>query len=151
VFDVFLLPLFLRALVASARRRFGAGLVSASAALLLWGLLVAAGWLGRGADVTGGLMILIFVGPSATPGPTARVPASALLAAHPIGAKLALSGLLTLGFAAAWIGAGRFSPLSDEASTRKKLGLAFLMPALLVLVQAICLGLTEALAAHVGS
>jgi hypothetical protein len=150
VFDVFLLPLFLRALVVSAWRRFAAGLVSATAATSLWCLLLAAGWLGRGADANGGLMTLIFVGPSATPGPTARVPASALLAAHPIGAKLGLCGLLLGGFAAAWIGANRFSPLSDAASTRKKTGLVFLMPALLVLGQAICLWMTELLAARVG-
>lgn len=151
MFDVLLVPLFVRALFASARRRFVAGLLFSAAASTLWSLLLAAGWYGRGADATGAVTTLIFVGPSAVPGPTPAVPASALLAAHPIAAKGLLSLLFTAAFAAAWRDALRFSPLSDEASARKKLGLVFLMPALLILAQVVCLALHEALVEHVGA
>ena len=148
MFDLLLAPLFVRALVLAAWRRSAAGLLLASAATCLWSLLLAAGWCGRGADATGNVMTLIFVGPSATPGASARVPWSPTLAAHPLGAKLVLSGLFGAAFAAAWLGAGRFSPLSDESSRRKKLGLAFLLPALLILAQVVCLELTDFLASR---
>jgi hypothetical protein len=142
--------LFVRVLVASTRRRSGVGLLVGASAWLLWALLLAAGWIGRGADAQGAVMTMIFVGPSAVPGATSRVPASAILAAHPVAAKVALGGVLLGGFAAAWRSARALSPLSDESSARKKLGLAFLMPALLVLAQAVCLALTELLAQRVG-
>ncbi len=146
MFDLFLVPVFVRALVLAAWRRSAAGLFFVSAATCLWCLLLAAGWYGRGADASGGFMVLIFLGPSATPGSIAGVPLSALLAAHPIGAKVVLSALFAAAFAAAWHGASRFSPLSDESSRRKKLGLAFLMPSLLLFAQTVCLVLTEMLA-----
>jgi hypothetical protein len=146
VFDIFLVPVFVRALALAAWRRSAAGLFFTSAATCLWCLLLAAGWYGRGADVNGGAMVLIFLGPSATPGSSASVPLSALLATHPIGAKAVLSALFAAAFVAAWRGALQFSPLSDESSRRKKLGLAFLMPSLLLFAQMVCLAITEVLA-----
>ncbi len=148
MFDLLLIPLFARALFHSARRRFLAGLLLTSAATCLWFLLLAAGWYGRGADATGSFMLLIFVGPSATPGPIAPVPLSTLLAAHPIAAKLILSALFAAAFALAWRSALRFSPLSDESDTRKHLGLVYLMPSLLLFAQVVCLQLADLLVAH---
>jgi len=148
VFDLLLAPLFVRALLLAAWRRSAAGLLLGSAGTGLWSLLLAAGWYGRGADSSGNFMTLIFVGPSATPGASARVPWSSTLAAHPLGAKLVLVALFGAAFGAAWLGAGRFSPLSDESSRRKKLGLAFLLPALLLVAQVVCIELTELLASR---
>ena len=144
MFDVALVLLFARALLTSAHRRFAAGLLLTTSASLLWFLLAAAGWYGRAADemrLTGAL-ILVFLGPSAVPAPTAKVPWSAQLAQHPIGAKVIIALLFAAAFRIAWLGALRFSPLSDEASARKKLGLVFLANAILVTLQVICLELT---------
>ncbi len=52
-------------------------------------------------------------------------------------------------FAVAWLGARRYSPLNDESSRRKKLGLAFLLPALLVVSQVICVELTDVLGSRI--
>ncbi len=89
-----------------------------------------------------GALILVFFGPSAVPAPTAKVPWSAQLAQHPIGAKVIIALLFAAAFRIAWRGALRFSPLSDEASARKKLSLVFLANAILVTLQVLCLALT---------
>src|SRR5262249_49860747 len=54
---------------------------------------------------------------------------SAVLAAHPLAAHLALAAVLGAGFAAAWRHAGRVSPLADEALRRKDVAPALLVPA----------------------
>jgi hypothetical protein len=142
VFDLLTAPLFLRLLVASTTLRSAQGMLFAVLANVAWGALVAAGWLGRGAE---SYATFIFVGPSASPGATRWVLGSAQLSHHAIAANLGVGALLVLGFAATWRSALGWSPLSDEASRRKKLGLAFLAPALLVLAQTLCLALTEVL------
>jgi hypothetical protein len=145
VFDVFLAILFIRTLVISAARRFSVGLVGAGAGALLWLGLVAAGWYGRGADELPmvGAWLLVLLGPSAVPGPTAKVPWSAVLAAHPVGAKIVVAAFFALPFVLAWRRAQRLSPLSDEASALKKLALVYLMPALLLFAQVVCLEVAE--------
>ncbi len=141
MFDVFLALIVARVLVISVRRRFVPGIVSGGGGALLWVALVASGWFGRGADALHmtGVLLLVFLGPSVTPGPTANVPWSAALAAHPVGAKLVMAAAFAVPFALAWRRAQRLSPLSDEASELKRLGLVYLVPALLVIVQAMCL------------
>ncbi len=71
------------------------------------------------------------------------VPASALLADHPIAGKLAVAAAFAVAFALAWRRALRGSPLADEASAWKKLALMYLVPILLLLVQGVCCGLTD--------
>lgn len=141
VFDIFLVLMALRGLWLAAIRRFGAGLAGCGAALALWLGLAGSGWYGRGAEEmkTTGLLILVFLGPSAVPAPTPRVPFSGLLAEHPVGGKLAMAALFLWPFAAAWRWAQALSPLADEASARKKLALVYLAPALLLVGQAVCL------------
>jgi hypothetical protein len=145
--DVFLALLLLRALLISLHRRYLPAVVASAAALLLWAALAAAGWWGRDAERFGlsGAGMLAMLGPSTMPGATPAVPGSALLAAHPIPARAALAGLLVAGFAATWRHAARVSPLGDEADRRKALGLALLVPALLVAVHAACAGIAAAL------
>jgi hypothetical protein len=145
VFDVVLAVIFVRALVISAWRRFPVGVVSGGAGALLWLGLAAAGWCGRGADAQGmsGAGLLIFFGPSVVPVPAAQVPWSAAMAAHPVLCKLAVAALFAVPFAWAWGRAQRLSPLSDEASALKKLGLVYLVPALLLTTQAACLAVAE--------
>jgi hypothetical protein len=145
VLDVFLALVILRALAVSAWRRFPAGIVAGGLGALLWAALGASGWYGRGSDGLGipGLWLLVLVGPSAAPAPTARVPGSEILAAHPVGTKLAATVLFLVPFAVAWRRAEGLSPLSDEASSLKKLGLVFLVPALLLFAAAACAGLAE--------
>jgi hypothetical protein len=148
VFDVILALLFTRALLVSAWRRFPAGVLASAAGSLLWLALAASGWYGRRADdmhLTGAL-ILGFLGPSAVPGPTPQVPASALLADHPIGDKLAVAAVFGVAFTLAWRRALRVSPLSDAASAWKKLALVYLVPVLLLVAQVVCLALTEIVA-----
>jgi hypothetical protein len=145
VFDVILALIFARALFVSAWRRFPAGFLACTAGSLLWAGLAVSGWLGRRADGmdVAGVLILCFVGPSAVPGPTPAVPGSALLADHPIGAKLLIAAIFAVAFALAWRRALGGSPLSDEASRWKRLALVYLVPVLLLLAQGVCLELTE--------
>ena len=145
MFDVFLALLFVRVLATSARRRFVAALLASGAGMLLWLGLAAAGWYGHGADRLGmtGAWLLVCLGPSAVPASTARVPWSAVLAAHPVSGKLVVAALLAVPFALAWHRAQGLSPLSDEASALKKLGLVYLMPALLLVAQAVCFEIGE--------
>jgi hypothetical protein len=145
MFDVLLAPIFLHALVISARRRFAAGFLGAAAGTLLWLGLAASGWYGRGADALRmtGVWFLVFLGPSAVPAPTSRVPGSAALAAHPLLGKLAVAAAFAASFAVAWRRAQALSPLSDEASALKKLGLVYLGPALLLIMQTVCVELAE--------
>jgi hypothetical protein len=148
VFDVSFTLVLARVLIVSARRRFGIGLLTSAAGALLWAGLAAAGWYGRGADAFGasGAWLLVFFGPSAAPRATPAVPLSAALAEHPIGAKLVLAAVFLVPFTVAWRRAERLSPLSDDASALKKLGLVYLVPALLVLVQVVCVGMAMAAA-----
>ena len=141
MFDVFLALLFVRALATSARRRFLVAFLASGAGMLLWLGLAAAGWYGRGADGLGmtGAWLLVCLGPSAVPAPTARVPWSVVLATHPVSSKLVVATLFAVPFALAWHRAQGLSPLSDEASAFKKLGLVYLMPALLLVAQVVCL------------
>jgi hypothetical protein len=143
VFDVFLALILVRVLVISARRRFDIGLLASAAGALLWAGLAAAGWYGRGADAFGasGAWLLVFFGPSTVPRATAAVPLSATLADHPIAAKLVLAAMLLVPFTVAWRRAERISPLSDDASALKKLALVYVVPALLVLAQVVCLAM----------
>jgi hypothetical protein len=147
MFDVFLALLFIRALAISAWHRFSAGVVTTAAGTLLWLGLAASGWYGRGADELRmtGVWLLVFLGPSAVPAPTPTVPWSAALAVHPVGGKLAVAAAFVVPFALAWRRAQRLSPLSDEASALKKLGLVYLMPALLLVAQTVCIELAELL------
>jgi hypothetical protein len=140
VFDVFLAIIFVRALVISAWRRFPTGLVASGAGTLLWLGMAAAGWYGRGADGLGiaGAWLLVFLGPSAVPAPKANAPCSTVMAMHPVGTKLVVAMAFAVPFAVAWCRARRLSPLSDEASALKKLGLVYLAPALLLLAQVAC-------------
>lgn len=141
VFDVFLALIFVRALAISAWHRFSAGLAGAAAGTLLWLGLAASGWCGRGADELRmtGVWVLVFIGPSAVPAPCAKLWWSPTLAAHPVGAKLAVAVAFAVPFAVAWRRALELSPLSDEASALKKLALVYLVPALLLVVQIVCL------------
>ena len=145
VFDVFLALLFVRALALSAWRRFPAGFVVGGVGALLWLGLAVSGWYGRGADElrATGVLLLVFLGPSAVPAPTTAVPWSRVLALHPAGGKLAVAVLFAVPFALAWRRAEGLSPLSNEASALKKLGLVYLGPALLLVAQAVCLGIAE--------
>jgi hypothetical protein len=90
-----------------------------------------------------GVWLLVLLGPSAAPAPTAKVPWSEVLAAHPVGAQSAAAALFLVPFAVAWRRAARLSPLSDEASSLKKLGLVFLVPALLLVAEAACRAIAE--------
>ncbi len=145
MFDLLLALLFARALVVAGWRRFPAGLVGGGAGVLLWLGLVAAGWYGGEAGALGmaGVWMMLLFGPSAVPGPAAGVPLSAVLAAHPAAAKLLVGAAFAAPFALAWRRAQRWSPLSDEASAQKRLGLVFLLPALLLVLQALCAGIAE--------
>jgi hypothetical protein len=145
VFDVFLGLTLLRALAASARRRFVPGLVAVAAGAVLWVGLVASGWLGRGADGSGtsGAWVLVFLGPSAAIAPTPSVRWSGAMAAHPIGSKALVLAALALPFVLAWTRASALSPLSDQASALKKLGLVYLVPVVLLLVQLVVLVIAD--------
>ncbi|APR77683.1 Hypothetical protein A7982_03030 [Minicystis rosea] len=132
--DLFLALLLARTLFAAGRARSAQAITAALGATLLWIALALAGWYGRMADTLGpqGAWLLAFLGPSALPGATSRVPASALLAAYPSLARAVLAGILGAGFAATWRWAEAVSPLSDESVRRKEIALTFLLPALLV-------------------
>lgn len=147
MFDVLLALLLLRALMIAARGRSLPAFAAAALGSAGFAILALAGWHGRLADDLGrvGLAMLVMVGPSALPGPAGGIPLSALVGAHPLLSRLALSLVLGLGFAAAFRHAGRVSPLSDESVRRKEIGLALLAPALLMLVEV----MTFALAASV--
>jgi hypothetical protein len=60
-----------------------------------------------------------------------------------VGAKVVVAALFVLPFALAWRRAQKLSPLSDEASALKKLALVYLMPALLLVAQSVCLEVAE--------
>jgi hypothetical protein len=145
MFDVFLVVIIARALVISAHRRFLAGFVAVTAAASLWLGLAAAGWLGRGADGMPlyGAWLLVCLGPSAVPAPTPWVPGSGVMASHAVGTKAVIALVLVVPFVLAWSRAAAWSPLSDHASAQKKLGLVYLVPVLLVVVQVVLFELGE--------
>lgn len=131
----------------TARGRSRAGLLTSTAAFLLWAALAAAGWYGRHADALGlsGAWLLVAFGPSALPGSTERVPLSTILGAHPVAVRVAIAAALGAAFVGARRHAGRVSPLSEEAVRRQDVALAILAPMLLVVMQLVCIGLVAAL------
>ncbi len=149
MFDLFLALFFARTLIVSAWRRFPAGLAGGGAGVLLWLSIASCGCWGGGTSAPGmaGVWMFFLFGPSAVPGPVDGVPPSAVVAAHPMVVRLLATAAFAAPFAVAWSRAQRLSPLSDEASALKRLGLVFLVPTLLLVGQVACMMLAEVAAA----
>ena len=99
---------------------------------VLWLGFALSGWYSRAADAEGkwGALKLVMFGPSATLGVTSVVPLSSLAAAYPLTSHALATSMLVVGAAIGWRSSKKFSELSDEAVSRKKLAVAVLLPGL---------------------
>jgi hypothetical protein len=149
--DLLLVALLLHAFGLSARHRsrFGAlGLGVSAFCLALVVLLALAGWHSRRLEEMGGwgAVLMVFVGPGVAPGVSDRVPFSAALAAFPLASRVLVVALCAGACGVMFHAAPRSGHESDAADRLRRLGLAFVLPAVVAVALPLFFALADRLA-----